>query len=47
MNIERIDHFVLTVHNIEKTIEFYTNILGMEVFTFGQHRKALTFGSQK
>ena len=47
MNIERIDHFVLTVHNIEKTIEFYTNILGMEVFTFGQHRKALTFGNQK
>ncbi|MGH1386006.1 VOC family protein [Kordia sp.] len=47
MKIERIDHFVLTVHNIEKTIEFYTNILGMKIITFGQNRKALTFGNQK
>ncbi|WP_298508078.1 VOC family protein [uncultured Kordia sp.] len=47
MNIQRIDHFVLTVQNIEKTIEFYTNILGMKVITFGQNRKALTFGNQK
>ncbi|WP_420571636.1 VOC family protein [Kordia sp.] len=47
MKIERIDHIVLTVKNIEETIEFYTNILGMKVITFGENRKALTFGNQK
>lgn len=47
MKIERLDHFVLTVKDLEATIRFYTDILGMEVVEFGQNRKALTFGSQK
>jgi len=47
MKIDRLDHFVLTVASIEKTCEFYSGILGMEVVTFGEGRKALTFGSQK
>lgn len=47
MIIDRIDHIVLTVQNIEKTVEFYNNILGMNVVEFNQGRKALTFGSQK
>lgn len=47
MKINNIDHLVLTVANIEKTIDFYTNILGFEVVTFGDNRKALTFGNQK
>jgi len=47
MKIEQIDHIVLTVQNIEKTIEFYITVLGMEVITFGKGRKALRFGNQK
>jgi catechol 2,3-dioxygenase-like lactoylglutathione lyase family enzyme len=47
MKIDRIDHLVLTVMNIEATCTFYTNVLGMEVETFGDNRKALKFGDQK
>ncbi len=47
MKIDRIDHLVLTVHDIEKTCEFYSQVLGMEVVTFGNGRKALLFGEQK
>lgn len=47
MEIKNIDHIVLTVANIDKTIEFYTYILGFQVVTFGANRKALTFGNQK
>ncbi|MDQ8144133.1 VOC family protein [Chryseobacterium sp. CFS15] len=47
MQIKNIDHLVLTVADINKTIDFYTNILGFEVVTFGNNRKALTFGNQK
>ncbi|MBT2619177.1 VOC family protein [Chryseobacterium sp. ISL-6] len=47
MEIKNIDHIVLTVANIDKTIGFYTHILGFEVVTFGDNRKALTFGNQK
>jgi catechol 2,3-dioxygenase-like lactoylglutathione lyase family enzyme len=47
MKIERLDHLVLTVKNIAITCEFYAAVLGMEVVTFGDNRKALRFGSQK
>jgi catechol 2,3-dioxygenase-like lactoylglutathione lyase family enzyme len=47
MNIDRIDHFVLTVRDIEATCAFYSNVLGMGVTTFGAGRKALVFGGQK
>lgn len=47
MVIKNIDHIVLTVADIDKTIEFYTQIMGFEVVTFGDNRKALTFGNQK
>lgn len=47
MKIKSIDHLVLTVADIEKTVDFYTSILGFEVVTFGENRKALTFGNQK
>jgi len=47
VQIKNIDHLVLTVADIDKTIDFYTNILGFEVVTFGDNRKALTFGNQK
>jgi catechol 2,3-dioxygenase-like lactoylglutathione lyase family enzyme len=47
MNIDHIDHFVLTVRDIEATCAFYSNVLGMGVTTFGAGRKALVFGGQK
>lgn len=45
--ISRIDHLVLTVRSIEATCRFYSQVLGMEVVTFGEGRKALAFGEQK
>ena len=47
MKVERLDHLVLTVRDINTTIEFYTSIMGMETVTFGSGRVALTFGNQK
>ena len=47
MQIERLDHLVLTVADIARTCEFYTRVLGMEVTTFGEGRTALKFGQQK
>ncbi|UKB81620.1 VOC family protein [Chryseobacterium sp. MEBOG07] len=47
MEIKNLDHLVLTVANIDKTIEFYTKIMGFEEVTFGDNRKALIFGNQK
>jgi catechol 2,3-dioxygenase-like lactoylglutathione lyase family enzyme len=47
MNIDRLDHLVLTVASIEATIEFYTRVLGMTAVTFDRGRKALQFGRQK
>jgi catechol 2,3-dioxygenase-like lactoylglutathione lyase family enzyme len=47
MKIDRLDHLVLTVADIGRTCEFYTQILGMEVVKFGEGRTALKFGRQK
>lgn len=47
MQIDRIDHLVLTVRNISATCDFYSHVLGMEVVTFGGGRKALAFGCHK
>ena len=47
MKIDRFDHMVFTVRDIERTCEFYTRVLGMEVITFGGGRRALRFGDQK
>ena len=45
--VDRIDHFVLTVADVEATCAFYENILGMETITFAGGRKGLAFGEQK
>ena len=45
--IERLDHLVLTVADIETTCRFYADALGMEVVRFGDGRTALRFGMQK
>lgn len=47
MKIDRVDHLVLTVKDIDVTIDFYVRVLGMEAVTFGEARKALRFGSSK
>ncbi|EFC41296.1 predicted protein [Naegleria gruberi] len=47
--IDHIDHIVLTTHNLNQCIDFYTRVLGMQLESFGNNneRKALKFGNQK
>jgi catechol 2,3-dioxygenase-like lactoylglutathione lyase family enzyme len=47
MEIQSLDHLVLTVRDLDATIDFYTRVLGMRVTTFADDRKALHFGTQK
>ena len=42
-----LDHIVLTVRDIDASVQFYTKVMGMELTVFGNNRKALSFGSQK
>lgn len=44
--VDRIDHIVLTVADIDATCGFYTRALGMKRIEFGGH-VALAFGRQK
>ena len=45
--IDRIDHIVLTVFDLQRTCDFYARVLGMRVVTFGEGRTALAFGRQR
>jgi catechol 2,3-dioxygenase-like lactoylglutathione lyase family enzyme len=45
--IERIDHLVLTVFDVDRTLAFYEKVLGMEPVTFAGGRRGLAFGQQK
>jgi catechol 2,3-dioxygenase-like lactoylglutathione lyase family enzyme len=47
MQIDQLDHLVLTVQNIQTTCEFYSRVLGMQVVTFAEGQIALQFGNQK
>jgi catechol 2,3-dioxygenase-like lactoylglutathione lyase family enzyme len=47
MQIDRLDHLVLTVASIDVTVDFYTRVLGMRAVSFGAGRTALTFGTSK
>ena len=47
MKIDRLDHLVLTVADLERTCAFYESVMGMTVATFDGDRKALAFGRQK
>jgi catechol 2,3-dioxygenase-like lactoylglutathione lyase family enzyme len=47
MQIDRLDHLVLTVADIDRTVAFYTKVLGMQESVFSGGRRALTFGRQK
>jgi len=46
MKINRLDHLVLTVNDIDSTCDFYQKIMGMEVKE-KEGRKSLHFGAQK
>ncbi|MBM4181093.1 MAG: VOC family protein [Betaproteobacteria bacterium] len=45
--VDTLDHLVLTVADMEATVRFYTQVLGMQLERFGEGRLALRFGSQK
>jgi len=47
MDIDRIDHIVMTVKSIDATCAFYERVLGMQRVTFAGGRYALAFGRQK
>jgi catechol 2,3-dioxygenase-like lactoylglutathione lyase family enzyme len=47
VRIDRLDHLVLTVADIDATVDFYTRVLGMDEVTFGAGRTALAFGRSK
>lgn len=51
--VKSLDHIVLTVHSVQATLDFYSDVLGMTAETFSSpkapddKRHALSFGSQK
>ena len=47
MKIDHLDHLVLTVRDVQKTMTFYRNVLGMKPIEIGDGRYALKFGRQK
>lgn len=47
LKIDALDHLVLTVADMEASLDFYTRVLGMEAVVFAGGRKALAFGDQK
>lgn len=47
MQINRLDHLVLTVADLEATCAFYTRVLGLARVEFGSGRVALQCGEQK
>jgi catechol 2,3-dioxygenase-like lactoylglutathione lyase family enzyme len=40
IRVDRIDHLALSVADIEMTCNFYSRVLGMEVVSFGNDRRA-------
>lgn len=47
VRVRAIDHVVLTVRDVERTLSFYQRALGMTPVAFGEGRRALAFGDQK
>ncbi len=47
IELDRLDHLVLTVRDVEATCRFYETALGMRREEFGAGRVALHFGRQK
>lgn len=47
MRISGLDHVVIYAVDVDRTIEFYTTVLGMTHVVFDDHYDALRFGEQK
>ena len=47
MQIDRIDHIVITAFDIDRSIAFYSKVMGMQPVTFAGGRRGLSFGRQK
>lgn len=47
MQVQSLDHLVLTVADVEASARFYDRVLGMQKVIFGAGRLALQFGRQK
>jgi catechol 2,3-dioxygenase-like lactoylglutathione lyase family enzyme len=47
LRVTGVDHLVLTVTDVERTVAFYERVLGMEPVTFQRDRRALAFGTSK
>lgn len=47
MKVDSLDHLVLTVRDVDATVDFYGRVPGMDVLTFGEGRTALHFGAQR
>ena len=47
MQLDAIDHVVLTVRDIPASVAFYTRVLGMREEVFAEGRRALVFGRCK
>lgn len=48
VRVTGLDHVVLTVRDLDRTIDFYEGALGMRAISFAQgRRRALLFGDQK
>ncbi len=45
--VERFDHIVMTVNDIDRTVAFYRDVLGMQPVTFAEGRQGLAFGVQR
>ena len=45
--IDHLDHLVLTTTDERACVDFYVEMLGMKLETFGEGRKAFKFGNQK
>ncbi len=46
MKIRALDHLVLTVADVARSVAFYQHVLGMRPQTFGDNRTALLFGAK-
>ncbi len=46
ISIDRVDHLVITVADVDRAVRFYEDVLGMKSVTFPGDRRAVTFGQQ-
>ncbi len=47
MRITGLDHLVLTVRDMDVSVTFYSDALGLTPVTFGQNRRGLLVGAQR